>query len=96
MKGALMTLSDKLLPRKQAIIETFNNELRACQLQVPTLWSRTLKKIRHHVGVLLREAGVNLFKCLSTVAVWQMVGFSTKIWTHLLCDTNDYAIPDLC
>ena len=38
------------------------------QLQVLTLWSRTLEEVRHLLEVLSREAGVDLLTCLSTVA----------------------------
>ena len=65
------------------------------RLQVLTLWSRTLEEVRHLLEVLSREAGVDLLACLSTVAARQMADFSTKIWAHLLYDSDDYAIPDL-
>ena len=65
------------------------------RLQVLTLWSRTLEEVRHLLEVLSREAGVDLLACLSTVAARQMADFSTKVWAHLLCDSDDYAIPDL-
>lgn len=64
-------------------------------LQVLTLWSRTLEEVRHLLEVLSRETGVDLLACLSTVAARQMADFSTKVWAHLLCDSDDYAIPDL-
>ena len=65
------------------------------RLQVLTLWSRTLEEVRHLLEVLSRETGVDLLACLSTVAARQMADFSTKVWAHLLCDSDDYAIPDL-
>ena len=65
------------------------------RLQVLTLWSRTLEEVRHLLEVLSREAGVDLLACLSTVAARQMADFSTKIWAHLLYDSDDYAMPDL-
>ena len=65
------------------------------RLQVLTLWSRTLEEVRHLLEVLSREAGVDLLACLSTVAARQMADFSTKVWAHLLCDSDDYSIPDL-
>ena len=65
------------------------------RLQVLTLWSRTLEKVKHLLEVLSREAGVDLLECLSTVAARQTADFSTKIWAHLLCDSDDYAMPDL-
>ena len=66
------------------------------RLQVLTLWSRTLEEVRHLLEVLSREAGVDLLTCLSTVAARQTADFSTKVWAHLLCDADDYAMPDLC
>lgn len=45
--------------------------------------------------VLSQEAGIDLLKCLSTVAAQQTVDFSTKVWAHLLCDSDDLAMPDL-
>ena len=65
------------------------------RLQVLTLWSRTLEEVRHLLEVLSREAGVDLLACLSTVAARQMADFSTKVWAHLLCDSDDYTMPDL-
>ena len=65
------------------------------RLQVLTLWSRTLEEVRHLLEVLSREAGVDLLACLSTVAARQTAYFSTKFWAHLLCDSDDYAMPDL-
>ena len=65
------------------------------RLQVLTLWSRTLEEVRHMLKVLSREAGVDLLTCLSTVAARQMADFSTKVWAHFLCDSDDYAMPDL-
>ena len=65
------------------------------RLQVLTLWSRTLEEVRHLLEVLSREAGVDLLACLSTVAARQTADFSTKVWAHLLCDSDDYAMPDL-
>ncbi|EJX00144.1 hypothetical protein EVA_11757 [gut metagenome] len=65
------------------------------RLQVLTLWSRTLEEVRHLLEVLSREAGVDLLACLSTVAARQMADFSTKVWAHFLCDSDDYAMPDL-
>ena len=65
------------------------------RLQVLTLWSRTLEEVRHLLEVLSREAGVDLLACLSTVAARKMADFSTKVWAHLLCDSDDYAMPDL-
>ena len=65
------------------------------RLQVLTLWSRTLEEVRHLLEVLSREAGVDLLACLSTVATRQTADFSTKVWAHLLCDSDDYAMPDL-
>ena len=65
------------------------------RLQVLTLWSRTLEEVRHLLEVLSREAGVDLLACLSTVVARQMADFSTKVWAHVLCDSDDYAMPDL-
>ena len=65
------------------------------RLQVLTLWSSTLEEVRHLLEVLSREAGVDLLACLSTVAARQTADFSTKVWAHLLCDSDDYAMPDL-
>ena len=65
------------------------------RLQVLTLWSRTLEEVRHLLEVLSREAGVDLLACLSIVAARKMADFSTKVWAHLLCDSDDYAMPDL-
>lgn len=65
------------------------------RLQVLALWSRTLEEVRHLLEVLSREAGVDLLTCLSTVAARQTADFSTKVWAHLLCDSDDYAMPDL-
>ena len=65
------------------------------RLQMLTLWSRTLEEVRHLMEVLSREAGVDLLTCLSTVAARQTADFSTKVWAHLLCDSDDYSIPDL-
>ena len=65
------------------------------RLQVLTLWSRTLEEVRHLLEVLSREVGVDLLACLSTVATRQTADFSTKVWAHLLCDSDDYAMPDL-
>lgn len=65
------------------------------RLQVLTQWSRTLEEVRHLLEVLSREAGVDLLACLSTVAARQMADFSTQVWAHLLCDSDDYAMPDL-
>lgn len=47
--------------------------------------------------VLSQEAGIDLLECLSTVAVaaQQTADFSTKVWAHLLCDSDDLAMPDL-
>ena len=66
------------------------------QLQMLTLWSRTLEEVRHLLEVLSQEAGVDLLECLSTVAAQQTADFSTKVWAHLLCDSDDLAMPDLC
>lgn len=66
------------------------------QLQMLTLWSRTLEEVRHLLEVLSQEAGVDLLVCLSTVAARQTADFSTKVWAHLLCDSDDLAMPDLC
>ena len=66
------------------------------RLQMLTLWSRTLEEVRHLLEVLSHEAGVDLLACLSTVAARQTADFSTKVWSHLLCDAEDYDIPDLC
>ena len=65
------------------------------RLQVLTLSSRTLEEVRHLLEVLSREAGVDLLACLSTVAARQTADFSTQVWAHLLCDSDDYAMPDL-
>ena len=65
------------------------------RLQVLTLWSRTLEEVRHLLEVLSREAGVDLLACLSTVAARQTADFSTKVWAHLLCDSDNYVMPDL-
>ena len=65
------------------------------RLQVLTLWSKTLEEVRHLLEVLSREAGVDLLACLSTVVARQMADFSTKVWAHVLCDSDDYAMPDL-
>lgn len=65
------------------------------QLQMLTLWNRTLEEVRHLLEVLSQEAGVDLLECLSTVAAQQTADFSTKVWAHLLCDSDDLAMPDL-
>ena len=65
------------------------------RLQVLTLWSKTLEEVRHLLEILSREAGVDLLACLSTVIARQMADFSTKVWAHVLCDSDDYAMPDL-
>ena len=65
------------------------------RLQVLTLWSRTLEEVRHLLEVLSREAGVALLAYLSTVAARQTADFSTKVWAHVLCDSDDYTMPDL-
>ena len=65
------------------------------RLQVLTLWSKTLEEVRHLLEILSREAGVDLLACLSTVVARQMADFSTKVWAHVLCDSDDYAMPDL-
>ena len=39
---------------------------------------------------------VRLWGCLLTVAARQTADFSTKVWSHLLCDADDYDMPDLC
>ena len=62
------------------------------RLQVLTLWNRTLEEVRHLLEVLSHETGIDL----STVATRQTADFSTRVWAHLLCDSDDYAIPDLC
>lgn len=54
-----------------------------------------LEEVRHLLEVLSQEAGIDLLKCLSTVATQQTVDFSTKVWAHLLCDSDDLAMPDL-
>ncbi len=41
------------------------------------------------------EVGVDLLGCLSTVAAKQVADCSIKIWAHLLCDPDDYEMPDL-
>lgn len=46
--------------------------------------------------VLSQEAGVDLLESLSTVAAQQTADFSTKVWAHLLCDSDDLSMPDLC
>lgn len=46
--------------------------------------------------VLSQEAGIDLLECLSAVAAQQTVDFSTKVWAHLLCDSDDLAMLDLC
>lgn len=66
------------------------------QLQMLTLWSRTLEEVRHLLEVLSQEAGVDLLESLSTVAAQQTADFSTKVWAHLLCDSDDLVMPDLC
>lgn len=66
------------------------------QLKMLTLWSRTLEEVRHLLEVLSQEAGVDLLESLSTVAAQQTADFSTKVWAHLLCDSDDLAMPDLC
>lgn len=65
------------------------------QLQMLTLWSRTLEEVRLLLEVLSQEAGIDLLECLSTVAAQQTADFSTKVWAHLLCDSDDLAMPDL-
>lgn len=65
------------------------------QLQMLTLWSRTLEEVRPLLEVLSQEAGIDLLECLSTVAAQQTADFSTKVWAHLLCDSDDLAMPDL-
>ena len=64
-------------------------------LQMLTLWSRTLEEVKHLLEVLSRESGIDLLECLSTVAEQQTADFSTKVWAHLLCDSDDLAMPDL-
>ena len=66
------------------------------QLQMLTLWSRTLEEVKRLLEVLSRESGVDLLECLSTIAAQQTADFSTKVWAHLLCDSDDLAMPDLC
>ena len=66
------------------------------RLQMLTLWSRTLEEVRHLLEVLSQETGIDLLACLSTVATRQTADFSTRVWAHLLCDSDDYAMPDLC
>ena len=64
--------------------------------QVLTLWNRILEEVRHLLEVLSQETGIDLQACLSTVATQQTADFSTRVWPHLLCDSDDYAMPDLC
>ena len=66
------------------------------RLQVFTLWNRTLEEVRHLLEVLSHETGIDLLACLSTVATRQTADFSIRVWAHLLCDFDDYAMPDLC
>lgn len=66
------------------------------RLQVLTLWNRTLEEVRHLLEVLSHETGIDLLACLSTVATRLTADFSTRVWAHLLCDSDDYAMPDLC
>ena len=66
------------------------------RLQVLTLWNRTLEEVRHLLEVLSHETGIDLLACLLTVATRQSADFSTKVWAHLLCDSDDYVMPDLC
>ncbi len=65
------------------------------QLQMLTLWSRTLEEVRHLLEVLSQKTGIDLLVCLSTIAARQTADFSTKVWAHLLCDSDDLAMPDL-
>ena len=90
-------VSDALLAKRFSEYETLGALFRSerDRLQVLILWSRTLEEVRHLLEVLSREAGVDLLTCLSTVAARQMADFSTKVWAHLLCDSDDYAMPDL-
>lgn len=54
-----------------------------------------LEEVRPLLEVLSQEAGIDLLECLSTVAAQQTADFSTKEWAHLLCDSDDLAMPDL-
>ena len=54
-----------------------------------------LEEVRPLLEVLSQEAGIDLLECLSTVAAQQTADFSTKVWAHLLCDSDDLAMPDL-
>ena len=65
------------------------------QLLALTLWKRTLEIVRHLLEVLSQEVGVNLLHCLSTVALKPNADQSIQIWAHLLCDSDDYELPDL-
>ena len=55
-----------------------------------------MEEVKYLLEVLSHEAGVDLLAYLSTVAARQTADFSTKVWSHLLCDADDYDIPDLC
>ena len=88
-------VSDALLGQTLFRIRNLGSSSERDRLQVLTLWNRTLEEVRHLLEVLSREAGVNLLTCLSTVAARQMADFSTKVWAHFLCDSDDYAMPDL-
>lgn len=61
-----------------------------------TLYRIGLEEVRPLLEVLSQEAGIDLLECLSTVAAQQTADFSTKVWVHLLCDSDDLAMLDLC
>lgn len=87
----------KLLANSDLIITEVASLFRSERdlLQMLTLWSRTLEEVKHLLVVLSRESGVDLLEYLSTVAAQQTADFSTKVWAHLLCDSDDLAMPDL-
>lgn len=61
-----------------------------------TIYRIGLEEVRPLLEVLSQEAGIDLLECLSTVAAQQTADFSTKVWAHLLCDSDDLAMLDLC
>ena len=93
----LHDVSHAVLGQTLLYLETMGSLFRSerDQLQMLTLWSRTLEEVRPLLEVLSQEAGIDLLECLSTVAAQQTADFSTKVWAHLLCDSDDLAMPDL-
>ena len=35
-------------------------------------------------------------KAYLSILMEETAHFSTRVWAHLLCDSDDYAMPDLC